>query len=159
MTTTPIHREKLCIRRAQRADVPTIVHLLANDILGKTREVFLDPLPDAYYAAFDAIAADPNHFLAVMEHDGRVMGTLQLSFIPGMARVGMWRAQVEAVRIDEAFRGLGLGEYFFQWCIERAKERRCALIQLTTDKKRMDAHRFYERLGFVATHEGMKLEL
>lgn len=152
-------REKLHIRRARRDDVPSIVQLLAHDPLGKTREVAQDPLPDAYGAAFDAIDADPNQFLAVMDYDARVIGTLQLSFIPGLSRVGSWRAQVEAVRIDEAFRGHGLGEYFFQWCIDQARARHCALIQLTTDKKRIDAHRFYERLGFVASHEGMKLDL
>lgn len=156
---THISQEKLSIRRARREDVPTIVHLLFNDPLGKTREVWQDPLPSGYYEAFDAIAVDPNQYLAVMDYDERVIGTLQLTFIPGLTLGGGWRAQVEAVRVDEAFRGRGLGEYFFQWCIERAKERNCVLIQLTTDKKRTDAHRFYERLGFVASHEGMKLRL
>lgn len=152
-------QEKLLIRKATREDVPVIVQLLAHDPLGKTREVATDPLPDAYYSAFQAIDDDPNQYLAVMEHEGRVIGTLQLSFIPGLSLVGSWRAQVEAVRIDEAFRGHGLGEYFMQWCVIQAKQRQCSLLQLTTDKTRKDAHRFYERFGFVASHEGMKLRL
>lgn len=152
-------QEKLIIRKARREDVPAIVQLLARDPLGKTREIATDPLPDAYYSAFQAIEDDPNQFLAVMERDGRIIGTLQLSFIAGLSRLGSMRAQVEAVHIDEAFRNQGLGEYFMQWCVTQAKNRRCSLLQLTTDKTRKDAHRFYERLGFVATHEGMKLRL
>lgn len=156
MTTDEDH---WIIRQAQREDVPAIVRLLAHDPLGKTREIVQDPTHDAYLQAFDAIHGDANQFLAVMEKNREVIGTLQITFIPGLSRKGSWRAQIEAVHVHEDFRGRGLGEALIQWAINKAKERKCALVQLTSDKTRVDAHRFYLRLGFVASHEGMKLAL
>ncbi|GIW24789.1 GNAT family N-acetyltransferase [Meiothermus sp.] len=147
------------IRRANRADVPEIVRLLADDPLGQTREAFTDPLPESYYRAFEAIEADPNQFLAVVEQGGRVVGTFQLSFIPGLSRQGAWRAQLEAMRIEYSLRKQGLGQVVMEWAMEYAKARGCTLMQLTTDKTRKDAHRFYQRLGFISSHEGMKLKL
>lgn len=152
-------RAQIVIRQARREDIPATVRLLANDPLGQTRERYQDPLPDAYFQAFEAVSADANQFLAVMEYEGKIIGTLQLTFIPGLSRLGSWRAQVEAVRIDDEFRGQSLGEHLMQWAIAKAKEQGCSMMQLTTDKSRREAHRFYERLGFVASHEGMKLKL
>ena len=147
------------IRQARREDVAAIVQLLANDPLGKTREIVQEPVYEGYLQAFDAIQRDANQLLAVMEQNDQIIGTLQLTFIPGLSRRGSWRAEIEAVRIHEDFRGRGLGEDFILWAIGKAKERNCTLVQLTSDKTRIDAHRFYERLGFFASHEGMKLLL
>jgi len=144
------------MRTAVAADLPAILRLLADDPLGKARETAVD---ESYQAAFAAIAADPNHEMVVAELDGRVVGCFQLSFIPGLSRRGAWRAQIESVRIDSALRGRGAGQAMMDWAIAKARARGCALVQLTTDKRRPDAHRFYARLGFVASHEGMKLEL
>jgi GNAT superfamily N-acetyltransferase len=144
------------MRAAEAADLPAILRLLADDPLGKNRETAVDA---PYQAAFAAIAADPNQEVVVAELDGRVVGCFQLSFIPGLSRRGAWRAQIESVRIDSALRGRGAGQAMMGWAIARARTRGCALVQLTTDKRRPDAHRFYARLGFVASHEGMKLEL
>lgn len=145
-------------RKATREDVHAIVRLLANDKLGEQREDFKTPLPERYYAAFENIKKDANQELIVLEkEDGAIIGTLQLSFIQYLTYQGGIRAQIEAVRIREDQRGKGIGEQLFTWAIERAKERGAHLIQLTTDKKRPEALRFYEKLGFQATHEGMKL--
>ena len=148
----------LTFKKATPSDLLSIIHLLANDPLGKLREDFRLPLPQAYYDAFERIDQDPNQELvAVKNENEELIGTLQLSFIPYLTYRGGIRAQIEAVRIREDQRGKGLGEQLFQWAINRAKERGAHLIQLTTDKKRPDALRFYEKLGFQATHEGMKL--
>lgn len=144
------------MRRATAADLDAIVALLADDMLGAARERPGDP---AYAGAFAAIEADPNQLLAVAEEDGRVVGCLQLSFIPGLSRLGMWRGQIESVRIAASHRGAGLGRRMFEWAIEECRARGCGLVQLTTDKARPDARRFYESLGFSASHEGMKLAL
>jgi GNAT superfamily N-acetyltransferase len=144
-------------RPATRDDVPKIVGLLADDALGAQRERFEDPLPQSYYDAFDQISGDPNHELTVVESGGEVVGTLQLSILPYLTYQGGSRAQIEAVRIASHLRGSGLGTQVFEWAIERARERGCHLVQLTTDKSRPDALRFYEKLGFKASHEGMKL--
>lgn len=146
-------------RRAIRADLPAIIALLAHDALGQGREDASDPPNPAYMAAFAAIEADPNQYLAVAESAGRVVGCLQLSFIPGLSRLGMWRGQIESVRIAEDQRGEGLGRRLFEWAIDECRQRGCGLVQLTTDKQRPDAKRFYEALGFVASHDGMKLML
>jgi GNAT superfamily N-acetyltransferase len=145
------------LRTALPADLPEVVALLAADQLGVHREATDDLGP--YRAAFDAITADPAHLLVVAVDAGRVIGTMQLSFIPGLARRGAWRAQIEAVRVHADVRGRGVGAQMIGWAIEESRRRGCALVQLTTDKRRTDAHRFYERLGFVASHEGMKLPL
>lgn len=146
----------LTMRAATAADLPAILRLLADDPLGKNRETAVEA---PYRVAFDAIAADPNQEMIVAEADGAVVGCFQLSFLPGLSRRGAWRAQIESVRIDSSLRGQGAGQAMMEWAIARARDRGCALVQLTTDKQRADAHRFYARLGFVASHEGMKLTL
>ncbi len=146
-------------RPAQRADLPAVVALLADDPLGAKRERFDDPLPQSYRDAFAAIEADPHNELWVAELNGQVAGVLQLTLIPYLTYQGGWRALIEGVRVAAVHRGKGLGKALFEWAISRARERGCHLVQLTTDKARPDARRFYERLGFVASHEGMKLLL
>lgn len=147
------------LRPAKRDEVPAIVAMLADDGLGGNREVLTDPLPKIYYDAFDDMADDPNNRLMVAEQDGRIVGTLQITFIRGVSRRGAKRAQIEAVRVASGQRGEGLGREIFLRAIELARAEGCALVQLTTDKTRPDAHRFYAQLGFVASHEGMKLNL
>lgn len=148
----------LRFRAARREDVPVIVQLLAQDKLGRLREDYRDPLPDIYFQAFDAIERDANQELIVVEDEaGTTIGTLQLSFLPYLTYRGGVRAQIEAVRIREDQRGRGIGERLFRWAIDRARERGAHLLQLTTDKRRPEAVRFYEKLGFEASHEGMKL--
>ena len=149
----------LTFRRARRADVADIVRMLADDFLGAERERLASPLPQAYLSAFDAIDGDANNELLVACIDGRVVGTLQLTFIPSLSYQGRWRALIESVRIDAALRSHGLGRAMLEHAIDRARTRRCHLVQLATNKARPDAKRFYERLGFVASHEGMKLQL
>lgn len=149
----------ISFRDAAREDLPKIVRLLANDPLGSKRERFEDPLPDCYCRAFDAIAADPNNRLIVVEHDGAVIGTLQLTFIPNITYQGGIRAQIEGVRVDDAYRSRQVGKRLFEWAIAEARRHGCHMVQLTADKTRPDAHRFYESLGFTASHVGMKLYL
>ena len=146
-------------RTARREDLPAIVHLLADDDLGSQREREEDPVPRAYYAAFEQIDRDPNHQLVVAESSGRVVGTLHLMFLPSISFQGRLRAQVESVRVDKKCRNLGIGREMMKWAIERAKERGAHVVQLTTHLSRKDAHRFYERLGFKGSHLGMKLGL
>ena len=146
-------------RRASRADVPAIVRMLADDALGAERETFESPLPENYYRAFEAIDRDPNNELIVADLDGKVIGVMQMTFIPNLTYRGSWRALIEGVRVDAKVRSSGIGRQFFTWAIERARQRGCHLVQLTSDKARADAIRFYETLGFVASHEGMKLHL
>ncbi|UGY15362.1 GNAT family N-acetyltransferase [Bradyrhizobium septentrionale] len=146
-------------RQAQAADLPAIIALLANDVLGQQREDKSSPPNPKYVDAFDAIVADPNQLLVVATADDEVIGTLQLTFIPGMARLGAWRGQIEAVRIAETHRNSGVGQQMFEWAIAQCRARGCNLVQLTTDKARPDAHRFYERLGFTGSHIGYKLML
>ncbi|NHW48446.1 GNAT family N-acetyltransferase [Paenarthrobacter sp. MSM-2-10-13] len=157
LLTAAVEYGTFALRRARRGDLPRILALLADDQLGATRENADDLAP--YEQAFDAIDADPAHLLVVGELDGDVVATFQLSYIPGLSRRGSWRAQIEAVRVSSALRGQGVGALMIQWAIDQARERGCSLVQLTTDKSRVGAHRFYERLGFVASHEGMKLTL
>lgn len=149
----------MIIRDARRDEVPLIVAMLADDALGRSRERLEDPLPQAYFDAFDAIAADANARLLVAEIDGAVVGTAQLTFLPGLSRQGAWRALIEAVRVDGHRRRAGIGGAMIRGLVDLARDRGCRMVQLTTDKSRTDAHRFYERLGFHATHEGMKLVL
>lgn len=147
-------------RTARQSDLPDIVRLLADDDLGSTREIISDPADGRYLAAFVAIEADPNQLLAVASDEtDRVVGCLQLSFLPGLSRTGMWRGQIESVRIANDLRGSGLGSQFIEWAIARCAERGCGLVQLTSDKTRADSIRFYEKLGFVASHEGLKRNL
>lgn len=146
-------------RPATRADLSAIVALIAADQLGAAREVAGEPLAACYVDAFTAIADDPNQLLAVAEVGGAVVGTLQLTFIPGLSRKGSWRGQIEAVRVAETCRGAGLGARFMEWAIARCRERGCSLVQLTSDCTREDAHRFYARLGFEGSHVGYKLRV
>lgn len=148
----------MTFRKATQNDLVKIVEMIADDVLGKKRENFQLPLPNEYLVAFENIIKDPNQELIVVEQDNlEIIGTLQLSFIQYLTYRGGIRAQIEAVRIRKDQRGLGIGKAMFEWAINRAKERNAHLLQLTTDKKRTDAIKFYEDLGFKATHEGMKM--
>ncbi|MFG2882927.1 GNAT family N-acetyltransferase [Streptomyces sp. NPDC048297] len=147
----------LDIRHAAETDVPAIVAMLADDPLGARRESPDDLAP--YLAAFKRLKADPNQHLVVAVRDDRVIGTLQLTLIPGLSHKGATRALIEAVRIHADERGSGLGSELIRWAIDTARSLDCNLVQLTSDKTRTDAHRFYERLGFTASHEGFKLSL
>lgn len=140
-------------------DLYKIVEMLADDELGRVRERFETPLPESYVRAFEAIDSDPNNELIVSCLNEEIVGVLQLTFTPYLTHQGSWRATIEGVRTASSVRGEGMGSQLIQWAIERAKERGCHMVQLTTDKKRADALRFYERLGFTATHEGLKMKL
>ena len=156
----PVENTTVVLRRAAAEDVPAIVELLAADQFGATRDgAFTDEDLQPYANAFAVIDADPAHLLLVAGHGAQVLATMQLSFLPGLARRGALRAQIEAVRVRDDYRSRGLGAALFDWAIEEARRRNCALVQLTTDKSRADAHRFYERLGFVASHDGLKFDL
>ena len=149
----------LNFRRATLPDVPTIVHLLADDKLGAAREDMSPPLNSGYAAAFAAIDRDPNQILVVAEDGGEVVGCLQITFIPGLSRIGAWRGQIESVRVASGRRNGGIGRDMTAFAIAECRRRGCKTVQLTTDKSRLDAHRFYARLGFVPSHVGMKLSL
>lgn len=146
-------------REATEDDLPAIVALLADDPLGQTREDPSLPLDPAYGQAFAELSAAETVLQAVAESDGQVIGCLQLAFLPGLSRKGLKRGQIEAVRIAAGSRSQGLGEAMIRWAIDECRDRGCGVVQLTTDKSRAEAHRFYERLGFAASHVGMKLEL
>ena len=147
------------MRPALGDDLPALVAPLADDELGATREDAASPLNPRYTAAFAAVTEDSNQLLLVAERGGGVVGCLQITFIPGLTRRGMWRGQIEGVRVARAERGSGVGGEMMRFAIEECRRRGCELVQLTTDKARTDAHRFYEACGFVASHEGLKLAL
>ncbi|MBE8715234.1 GNAT family N-acetyltransferase [Sphingobacterium hungaricum] len=150
----------LTFKIAEIEQVSEIVRLLAEDKLGKQRENYTEPLPDVYINAFRAISQDPNQeLIVVFNAENELVGTLQLSFLQYLTYQGGLRAQIEAVRIREQDRGKGSGTLFFEWAIDRAKERGAHLIQLTTDKQRPEALAFYKKLGFTNSHEGMKMQL
>ena len=163
MLTLDVDGGTFRLRHSDPADLTGILRLLADDQLGSSREDTSDLAP--YEKAFGAIDADPAHLLLVGElapSDGsgpRLVATFQLSFLPGLSRRGSWRAQLEAVRVGSELRGQGVGAVMVEWAIGESRRRGCSLMQLTTDKSRTAAHRFYERLGFAASHEGMKLAL
>ena len=146
-------------RRALVDDLPAIVKLLADDPLGAQRESYHLQLAHSYLDAFTAIDSDPNNELTVAQLDGSIVGVLQITFIPYLTYQGGWRALIEGVRVASHLRSSGVGHELLNWAIERARQRRCHLVQLTSDKARPDAIRFYESLGFVASHQGMKLHL
>ena len=154
-----MNQDQLIFRKAIRDDVKDIVRLLADDELGAKRESYIQPLPTQYYQAFDAIDEDKNNYLIVVESAKKIIGTLQLTIIPYLTYQGGKRALIEGVRIDRSYRGQGLGQKMFQWAIQKAKDKGCHVIQLTTDKKRPEALAFYLKLGFIASHVGMKLHL
>ena len=158
-TTVTDATSRTRFRKAQRADLPAIIAMLADDALGAGREDTADPPNPAYLAAFEALERDGNQLLAVGERDGDVVACLQISFIPGLSRLGQWRGQIESVRVAASARGDGVGQQLFEWAIDECRKRGCGLVQLTSDKTRPDAIRFYERLGFKASHEGLKLSL
>ncbi|MDR6977024.1 GNAT superfamily N-acetyltransferase [Streptomyces sp. 3330] len=145
------------IRAAVAEDVPAIVGMLADDPLGAQRESPDDLSP--YLTALERLTADPNQRLVVAVREGRVVGTLQLTIVPGLSRRGSTRSIIEGVRVHADERGSGLGTRFIEWAIEESRRENCQLVQLTSDSTRTDAHRFYERLGFTASHVGFKLQL
>ncbi|MFE5673730.1 GNAT family N-acetyltransferase [Streptomyces erythrochromogenes] len=145
------------IRPATEADLPAIVAMLADDPLGATRESPEDLTP--YRTALERLSGDPNQHVVVAVRAGRVVGTLQLTIVPGLSRKGATRAVIEGVRVHADERGSGLGTRFIEWAIEKSRAENCTLVQLTSDVTRTDAHRFYERLGFTASHVGFKLQL
>ena len=161
LTTLSVGGSTVELRRATADDLAGLVALLAEDVLGATREApnhtgaELAP----YRRAFDLIDADPAHLLVVARKGSEVAGTLQLSVLPGLSRRGGLRGQIESVHVRSGLRGRGLGAAMIGWAIEEARRRGCGLVQLTSNKVRADAHRFYGRLGFVASHEGFKLQL
>jgi GNAT superfamily N-acetyltransferase len=150
---------KLAFREALESDLPALIEMLADDPLGATREDPSTPPNPRYLEAWHEIDADPGNQLTVVESEGKLVGMLQLTFIPYLTHTGSRRCLIEGVRIHRDYRGLGLGSEFIRWAIERARDRDCNLVQLTSDKQRPDALRFYESLGFVASHEGFKLRL
>lgn len=150
---------KLIIREAVAEDLPEIVRLIADDYLGRQRENFSLPLDDVYLEAFREIETDRNNELIVAEIDGKLVGTLQLTFTPSLSFHGGRRCTVESVRVDETVRGGGIGREMMLWAISRAKEKGCISMQLTSHSTRTRAHSFYEKLGFATTHVGMKLSL
>ena len=156
--TVTVGGAPLELRRGTAGDLPALVAMLADDPLGAGREAHDGDLTP-YRRAFDLVDADPAHVLLVAVDGDDVVGTLQLSVLPGLARRGASRGQIEAVRVAAGARGRGLGTAMIGWALAESRRRGCVLVQLTTDKSRADARRFYERLGFVASHEGMKLDL
>jgi GNAT superfamily N-acetyltransferase len=146
-------------RPATAGDLAAIVALFADDPLGREREHDGPELHTRYREAFAVIERDPHQLLAVAERGNRILGVLQLTFIPGLTRSGMWRGQIEGVRVAAAERGSGIGRRMLEWAIDECRNRGCGLVQLTSDERRTDAHRFYEALGFRATHRGYKLPL
>jgi GNAT superfamily N-acetyltransferase len=149
----------VAFRRARADELRTIVGLLADDPIGRTRESSAAELDRRYAEAYASIDRDPNQLLAVAERGGKIVGVLQLSFIPGLTRSGMWRGQIEGVRVASIERGTGIGRAMIEWAVAECRQRGCGLVQLTSDKRRSGAHEFYEALGFQATHEGYKLPL
>lgn len=149
----------LDFRHAIESDISSLVNLLADDDLGAEREDTSIPLNQKYIETFRSIEKDINNELTVVECNGELVGMLQLTFIPYLTHTGSWRCLIEGVRIAKIYRGQGLGSKFINWAIGRARDNNCSIVQLTSDKQRPDALRFYESLGFQATHEGFKLKL
>ena len=154
-----MNNNEISFQQASLTHLPEIVEMIADDQLGAQREALTAPLAKEYLDAFSAIEADPNQLLAVALYNSRPMGTLQISLIPGIARKGTLRGQIEAIRIAKEHRGSGIGRQFLEWAIAWCRSNGCSLVQLTTDKSRSKAHSLYESLGFKASHEGYKLFL
>lgn len=152
-------QSRLHFRRARREDLNSIITLIAEDGLGRGREVLNQEPASEYVSAFNEMARDPNQLMAVIESDDQVIGYMQITFIPGLSRKGAWRGQLESVRVASHLRGRGIGEKFFLWAIEQCRGRGCSLVQLTTDKQRKEALRFYSKLGFEESHRGMKMQI
>ena len=149
----------LTYRAATPGDLPFIIGLVVEDSVIDTGDDAADAMHSDYRDALAAIDADPNQEMIVVELDGEPVGCFQLSYLPGLMRRGMWRGQIEVVHVSEARRNLGIGSEMMRWAVERCREHNCSMVQLTSNKKRGDAHRFYERLGFLKSHEGFKLYL
>lgn len=150
---------KLTFRKALESDLISLINLLADDELGCKREDTSLPVNQSYLDAFKGIDKDPNNELTVVESEGALVGMLQLTFIPYLTHTGSWRCLIEGVRISSDFRGRGVGTELINWAIQRAKRKQCYLVQLTSDKQRRGALKFYEALGFQASHEGFKLKI
>jgi GNAT superfamily N-acetyltransferase len=148
---------ELISRRATPTDLPAMLALIADDVLGKNRDA--DPSDPVYKEAYEAINADRNQYLLLGELDGEVIAMLQITFIPGLSRRGALRANIEAVRVRSTLRNQGIGRWLMKQAIEIARERNCALVQLTSDARRSEAHSFYGQLGFVGSHVGFKYVL
>ena len=146
-------------REATRDDIPEIVRLLADDHLGSKREDYRLPIPDYYYAGFEGVLSDPSNTIIILEKDHNIIGTMQLIMMHGISHRGARRMQIESVRVASELRGQGIGKQMIAWAIERAKEEHCRFVQLTSNKERPDAHRFYEQLGFAKNKEGFSLDL
>ena len=153
-----LNMHDVLVRKMQKDDLPRILQLLSDDELGQSRETLQKSLRDDYLRAFTAINADLNQYLAVFERNDNIIGCLQISFIPGLSRRGALRGQIESVRVAANVRGNGYGTLMMAWAIEKCREQGCSLVQLTSDKTRKDAQRFYQELGFVPSHEGFKLQ-
>ncbi len=151
--------QNILIRPAQEKDIPAIVGLFSDDILGKTREASTIDIPKSYYDAFHNISQDTNQLLIVLEKDKKVIGTLQITFLTHMSHQGAKRALIEGVHVAKDYRSQGIGAVMMEWAINKAKEQHCRFVQLTSNKQRMNAHRFYCKLGFENSHEGFKLDL
>jgi len=151
--------DTLYYREATEADLPFIDALIAEDAVAAARDPVTPGLADEQLEALRAISADPAHTLYIVEREGQRVGSFQLSFIPGVSRRGAWRGQIESVRVAEAARGGGIGEAMMRWAIAACEEKGCGIVQLTSDRQRPAAHRFYERLGFEPSHTGFKLKL
>jgi GNAT superfamily N-acetyltransferase len=149
----------LIFRRATEDDVPRIIALLADDVLGASREATGAEDYSRYLSAFRAIDADLNQFLLAVVDGTGIVGTLQLTFIPGLASMGLKRGQIEAVRVASDRRGEKIGEAMFDWALQKCRAEQCGIVQLTTDRTRTEAHRFYDRLGFRPSHIGYKMKL
>jgi len=146
-------------RIAGISDLDDLTQMLHDDEIARERELPVADADEIYATAFQAIDDDPNNEIIIAERDGKAVGFCRLTFIPGLGRQGMWRAQLETMRVERGERGAGVGSAMLRWAADRARERGCGLIQLTTDKRRSHAHRFYQRNGFEATHEGFKMIL
>lgn len=149
----------LAYRNATPADLPFIIALIVEDSVVQTGDDPADAAHPDYVNALREIDADPNQEMFVVEENGIPVGCFQLSYLPGLMRRGMKRGQIEVVHVAEGHRNRGLGGEMMRWAIERCRQHRCAMVQLTSNKKRLDAHRFYERLGFLKSHEGFKYYL
>ena len=150
---------KLIFREAKESDLPTLIKLLADDQLGSERESASLPLDQAYIDAFQSITTDQNNELIVVENNHEIIGMLQITYIPYLSHMGAWRCLIEAVRVHKNYRGQGIGTSVFKWAIQQAREKGCFMVQLTSNKQRDSAIRFYKDLGFIASHEGFKLQL
>jgi len=149
----------LTYRTADPDDLPFIIGLIVEDSVVVTEDRAEDAMDEDYRAALAAIDADPNEEMWIVERDGIAVGCFQLSFLPGLMRRGMWRGQIELVHVADGARNLGIGSQMMRWALDRCREKGCGMVQLTSNKKRADAHRFYERLGFARSHEGFKYYL